>query len=131
PKSVREVSSSTKISTQPLIQPTSAASAASVKNSIDAAKPNMPIAVTGRRPQLFDRAPQNGAVTTQIAADSEKIAPAVQSGRSSARVSGGRTAAVSMVFPAPTASRQKNSSRNAPRRSGRLAPGAFDVTGGC
>jgi tetratricopeptide (TPR) repeat protein len=48
----------------------------------------------------------------QIAADSEKIAPAVQSGRPSSRVSGGSTADVSIVFPAPTARRQKNSRRN-------------------
>ena len=49
---------------------------------------------------------------------SEKIAPAIQSGRASVRVSGGITAAISIVLPAPIAISEKNRMKNAPRRFG-------------
>jgi hypothetical protein len=73
----------------------------------------------GRRPYRFDRLPQNGEKTDQKKADKPKTAPAIQSGRPTSRDSGGSTAAISIVLPAPIAIRQKNNRKNAPRRSGR------------
>ena len=63
-------------------------------------------------------------------ADNEKIAPAVQSGKASSRVRGGKIAPISMVLPAPTASEQKNSIRNAPDLScGALGGGRVSESG--
>ena len=71
-----------------------------------------------RRPYRFERLPQNGEDIDQQSADSEKIAPAIQSGSARVRVSGGITAAISIVFPAPIAINEKNRMKNAPRRFG-------------
>ena len=101
----------------PAIHPLMADVANMPNRSIETANPSIPIAATGRRPQLLLLRPQNALMKDQSAADSEKIAPAIQSGRSSSRDSGGRIAPVSIVLPAPTATRQKKRSRNAPRRS--------------
>ena len=103
-----------------MIHPASAAAAESAKNSIEAAKPEhadrgdlsaaphiRAIAPVGRRHHP-DRRRQR---------EDRPGGPVRRS--SSSRVSGGSTADVSMVLPAPTASRQTNSSRKAPRRSGR------------
>lgn len=73
---------------------------------------------TRRRPHWFDFAPQKGEVSDQSRAESEKTAPAIQSGISSSRVSCGRTAASNIVLPAPIAISAKNKRTNAPRRSG-------------
>ena len=84
--------------------------------------PSMPIAITGRRPHSLLLRPQKGLQNVHTAAEREKIAPAVQSGISSSRVKIGTTAAISIVLPAPIASKDVNNKEKAPRRSRR---GAF------
>lgn len=71
-----------------------------------------------RRPKRLDCLPQKGDESDQHKAEKEKIAPAIQSGKARVRVSGGITAAISIVLPAPIAISEKNSRKNAPRRLG-------------
>ena len=78
----------------------------------------------GRLPHRLDRPPQNGDISDQQSAESPNTAPAIQSGSPISRVSGGKTAAISIVLPAPIAMREKNKRKNAPRLSGR------DMSGG-
>ena len=76
------------------------------------------MAAMRRRPQVLDALPQNGEVSDQSRAESEKTAPAIQSGIAISRVSCGSTAASSMVLPAPMAIKAKKSRMKALRLSG-------------
>lgn len=85
---------------------------------MDIAYPASPNEAMRRRPKRFDCLPQNGDDRDQHKAEKEKIAPAIQSGKARVRVSGGMTAAINIVLPAPIAMSEKNNRKNAPRRLG-------------
>ncbi len=83
---------------------------------VDIAKPNMPMRMTGLRPITSLRFPQKVLVSTQSAAESEKIIVVSNSLMPRSAAMGGNTAKTS-VCPMPTDSRQTKRMRKARLRS--------------
>ena len=91
-------------------------STAKANSVVDTAKPRRPIRMTGLRPITSLRLPQKVLVSTQSAAESEKIIVVSNSLMPRSAAMGGNTAKTS-VCPMPTESRQTKRIRKARLRS--------------